>query len=120
MYWPLSGLTGSAEAVGLLIWISSLSLVSLIARDKITPLPLKHLSFQFSVQGTCSFKPVAELVPSLGTASRLWSMMLVLRLLPCLAPAFAGRCSLLAAPGVLLGFGSNACGGLMGKERGIK
>lgn len=40
----------------------------LIARDKITPLPLKHLSFQVSVQGTCSFKPVDGLVALLGPA----------------------------------------------------
>lgn len=92
------------------MWISSLSLVPLITGDKITPLPLKHLSFQLSVQGTCSFKPVAELVASLGTASRLWRVILVLRLPPCLAPAFAGRCSLPAAPEVLVGFGSNAYG----------
>lgn len=87
---PLVALLDLQKLLACFIRISSLSLVLLITGDKITPLPLKHLSFQLSVQGTCSFKPVAELVASLGTASRLWSMMLVLRLPPALLQPLLG------------------------------
>jgi len=88
---PLLALLDLQKLLACFIWISSWSLVPLVGSDKITPLPLKHLSFQVSVWGMCSFKPMAGLVASLGPSHGCWRVTLGLELLLCPSPAPAAE-----------------------------
>lgn len=65
---PLVALPDLQKLLACFIWISSLSLVPLVVRDKITPLPLEHFIFPVSVQGMCCLKLVGGLVVLLGPA----------------------------------------------------
>lgn len=99
---PLVALLNLQKLLACFMWVSSSSLVTLIMRDKVTPLPLKHLSFQAGVQGTCSSKPVA----------RWWHCLALLKGFGAWYWGWGDP----PARGAVLGFGSNALGAQQGGE----